>query len=78
MDAIYKKEARKKKSKFTPEELEVQSELVKRLHTEIEKIKEAQMRGYSKNRDTQTAVSLNSKALYADTGTFVVAFSCLF
>jgi len=66
MDAIYKKEARKKKSKFTLEELEVQSELVKRLHTEIGKVKEAQMRGYAKNRDAGAAVGLNTKALYAD------------
>lgn len=69
MDAIYKKEARKKKSKFTPEELEVQSELVRRLHAEIEKVKEAQMRGYAKNRDAGTAVALNTKALYMDVGT---------
>ena len=68
MDAIYKKEARKKKSKFTPEELEVQSELVRRLSAEIEKVKEAQMRGYAKNRDAGAAVSLNTKALYADAG----------
>ena len=68
MDAIYKKEARKKKSKFTPEELEVQSELVRRLSVEIEKVKEAQMRGYAKNRDAGAAVSLNTKALYADAG----------
>lgn len=73
MDAIYKKEARKKKSKFTLEELEVQSELVKRLHAEIEKIKEAQMRGYAKNRDAGTAVGLNTKALYADAGTYYSA-----
>ena len=69
MDAIYKKEARKKKSKFTLEELEVQSELVKRLYAELEKVKEAQMRGYAKNRDAGTAVGLNTKALYADSGT---------
>lgn len=68
MDAIYKKEARKKKSKFTAEELEVQSELVRRLHQEIEKIKEAQMRGYSKNRDGGAAVSLNTSSIYKDTG----------
>lgn len=68
MDEIYKKEARKKRSKFTPEELEVQSELVKRLHSEIEKIKEAQMRGYARGRDAGTAVNLNTKALYVDAG----------
>ena len=74
MDAIYKKEARKKKSKFTPEELEIQSELVRRLAAEIEKTKEAQMRGYAKNRDAGAAVSLNTKALYADSGTFLTIF----
>jgi hypothetical protein len=69
MDAIYKKEARKKKSKFTRDELEVQAELVRRLNAEIEKVKEAQMRGYAKNRDAGTAVGLNTKALYSDAGT---------
>jgi len=78
MDAIYKKEARKKKSKFTPEELEVQSELVRRLSVEIEKMKEAQMRGYSKNRDAGAAVSLNTKALYADAGAWVVPYACFY
>lgn len=75
MDAIYKKEARKKKSKFTVEELEVQSDLVRRLWAELEKTKEAQMRGFSKNRDAGAAVSLNTKALYADAGTSRSFFS---
>lgn len=66
MDEIYKKEARKKKSKFTSEELEVQSELVRRLGEEIDKIKELQMRGYARGRDAGKAVSLNTKAFYAD------------
>jgi SYP7 family syntaxin len=66
MDEIYKKEARKKKSKFTPEELEVQSELVRRLYAEIEKVKEVQMRGYTRSRQPDAAVSLNTKALYTD------------
>jgi len=70
MDAIYKKEARKKKSKFTQEELEVQSELVKRLHAEINKVKEAQMRGYAKNRDGGGAggMGIGAKSLYMDSG----------
>jgi hypothetical protein len=76
MDAIYKKEARKKKSKFTLEELETQSELVKRLHAEIEKVKEAQMRGYAKNRDAGTAVGLNTKSLYADAGEYDCDYNC--
>lgn len=68
MDEIYKKEARKKKSKFSTEELEVQSELVRRLNAEIEKVKELQMRGYARGRESGKAVSLNTKALYADSG----------
>lgn len=66
MDEIYKKEARKKKSKFTPEELEVQATLVQRLYAEIEKVKEAQMRGYARGRQADTAVGLNTKTLYSD------------
>ena len=64
MEAIYKKEARKKKSKFSPEELEVQSELVKRLYAEIEKVKDAQMRGYARQENDATAAALGSKSYY--------------
>jgi SYP7 family syntaxin len=67
MEAIYKKEARKKKSKFTTEELEVQSELIRRLYVEIEKVKEAQMRGYAKN-SAGGAVGIPTKSLYMDAG----------
>lgn len=66
LEGIYKKEARKKKSKFSPEELEVQSELVRRLYAEIEKVKEAQMRGYAKGRGPDTAAALNTKAMAFD------------
>jgi syntaxin of plants SYP7 len=66
LEAIYKKEARKKKSKFTPEELEVQSELVKRLYAEIEKVKDAQMKGYARSRAPDAATALNTKALAYD------------
>ena len=69
IDEIYTREARKKKSKFSPEELEVQAELVRRLHTEIEKVKELQMRGYARGRDAGSAVNLNTQALYAESGT---------
>ena len=64
LEKLYKKEARKKKSKFSPEELEVQSELVKRLYAKIEEVKDIQTRGYSKagNRDA-AAAALNTKAL---------------
>jgi len=63
LEAIYKKEARKKKSKFTVEELEVQSELVKRLYAEIDKVKDAQMKGYARSRTPDAAAALNTKAL---------------
>jgi len=46
MNGIYRKEARKRKSKFSPEELEIQKTLVERLGEEIEKIKDIQMRGF--------------------------------
>jgi len=42
MDAIYKKEARKKRSKFSEEELETQHALVQQLHDKIEEIKSLQ------------------------------------
>lgn len=81
IDNIYKKEARKKKSKFTIDELEIQSELVRRLHSEIEKVKDAQMRGYTKGSGaggTQrtdaignaTSLALNAKTLYNDPSTY--------
>lgn len=66
LEAIYKKEARKKKSKFTAEELEVQSELVKRLYAEIEKVKDAQMKGYARSRTPDAVAALNTKALTYD------------
>lgn len=67
LEKIYKKEARKKKSKFTTEELEVQSELVKRLYSEIEKVKEIQTKGYSRNNNPDAAAAaLNTKAFSYD------------
>jgi len=64
LESIYKKEARKKKSKFTTEELEIQSELVKRLYAEIEKVKDAQMKGYARSRTPDAATALNTKNLF--------------
>uniref|UniRef100_A0A7S2H3E7 t-SNARE coiled-coil homology domain-containing protein n=1 Tax=Helicotheca tamesis TaxID=374047 RepID=A0A7S2H3E7_9STRA len=60
IDALYKNEARKKRSKFTKEELEVQETLVLRLQAEIEKVKDAQSRGYKRG---DAATSLNLQAL---------------
>jgi len=48
LDQMYRKEAKKKRSKFTPEELEVQADLVLRLNQEIEKVKATSMKGYSR------------------------------
>jgi hypothetical protein len=48
LDAIYKREARKKRSKFTPEELETQAQLVQQLYDQIEKIREAQLAGFAR------------------------------
>lgn len=64
LDAIYKKEARKKRSKFTPEELETQQQLVQQLYVQIEKIREAQMAGFARGRSEQNdaaAAILGSK-----------------
>ena len=57
MDEIYKKEARKKRSKFTPEELETQQELVSRLYVEIEKIRSAQMQNLTQGRPQNDAAA---------------------
>jgi methyl-accepting chemotaxis protein len=65
MDALYKNEARKKRSKFTREELEVQETLVTRLQAEIEKCKAAQMKGYARGGRDDVAASLNTAALSA-------------
>ena len=51
LEAIYNREARKKKSKFTADELKIQAELVKRLASEIEKVKAAQMKGFARKAD---------------------------
>jgi len=63
MQGLYKREARKKRSKFTTEQLEVQQTLVQRLNAEIEKVKEAQTQGYVKRDKADDAVKLNVAAL---------------
>lgn len=57
LDTIYKKEARKKRSKFTPEELETQQHLVQQLYTQIEKIREAQMAGFNRGQPGSDAAA---------------------
>jgi len=66
LDQIYKKEARKKRSKFTPEELETQAQLVQQLYVQIEKIREAQMAGFARAGGPESdaaAAILGSKPL---------------
>lgn len=65
LNEIYKKEARKKKSKFTEEELEVQQALVMQLKQEIDKVKDAQQGGYARGGATLQNSKLNLGALAA-------------
>jgi hypothetical protein len=71
LDAIYKREARKKRSKFTPEELETQAQLVQQLFEQVEKIRQAQMAGFARGgREAHDAAAhmLGGAAKY---GTFL-------
>merc|ERR1712151_194830 len=64
MDNLYKNEARKRKSKFTNSELEVQEALLQKLYQEIEMCKTAQAIGFT-NRSTDDikAIEFNTKAI---------------
>lgn len=61
LNSLYSNEAKKRKSRFTPEELEVQSALVTKLQAEIDKVKNASVKGYARGGDV--ASSLNTAAL---------------
>lgn len=63
LDGLYKNEARKRKSKFTPEQLDVQQTLVQRLYAELEKVKKLQSSGYTKGNRDDIAATLNTQAL---------------
>lgn len=65
MNELYKREARKKKSKFTPEELEVQNTLVVQLSKEIEKVKDIQTQGYANKSGYDDSIQVNLGALAA-------------
>lgn len=66
INELYKNEARKKKSKFTPEELEVQQALVMQLKAEIDKVKEGQLAAHARGGVAeQQNVQLNLSALAA-------------
>lgn len=49
MDSIYKKEARKKRSKFTPEELATQQQLVQQMFEQLEKVRAASSSGFNRS-----------------------------
>jgi hypothetical protein len=63
LDIIYKTEARKRKSKFTPEQLDSQQTLVQRLYAELEKVKQLQGMGYARGTRDDIAANLNAQAL---------------
>mmetsp|Transcript_6747 Transcript_6747/g.7753 ORF Transcript_6747/g.7753 Transcript_6747/m.7753 type:complete len:329 (-) Transcript_6747:176-1162(-) len=63
MDGLYKNEARKRKSKFTQEELDYQQSLVQTLYGEIEKVKTLQQKGYARGSADDVATTLNTQAL---------------
>jgi len=65
LDGIYKNEAKKRKSKFSQEDLELQHVLVQRLYAQIDSVKESQMKGYAPGAGEDLAANLNLKALAA-------------
>jgi len=64
LENIYRNEARKKRSKFTPDELEVQQVLVMKLQDEIEKCKEASQ-GTGRRMDPQGQLNSDNLAFLA-------------
>jgi hypothetical protein len=66
INELYKNEARKKKSKFTVEELEVQQALVMQLKSEIDKVKEGQLAAHARGGMVeQQNIQVNLNALAA-------------
>lgn len=65
LNELYKRESRKKKSKFTPEELEVQNTLVVQLNKEIEKVRDVQLQGYAARSGLEEGIQVNLGALAA-------------
>lgn len=71
LDGIYRAEARKKRSKFSPEELDRQKTIVSQLQEEIVKVKEIQRSGYARNNNapigaggSTAIVSMEDSALF--------------
>jgi len=63
MEGLYKSEARKRKSKFSKEQLDIQQTLVQRLNAEIEKVKEMQAQGFKRKDTDDVAAKMNIQAL---------------
>merc|ERR1712154_688375 len=63
LNGLYESEVRKRCSKFTQEQLDVQQTLVQRLYAELEKVKELQAMGYTKGNRDDIAAQLNTQAL---------------
>lgn len=63
MDGLYKNEARKRKSKFSQEELDYQQSLVQTLYGELEKVRTLQQKGYARGSGEDIATTLNTQAL---------------
>jgi len=63
MEGLYKAEARKKRSKFTKEQLDIQQTLVHRLNAEIEKVKEMQAQPFARRDSDNVATKMNVQAL---------------
>lgn len=64
LDGLYRAEARKRRSRFTPEELEVQCTMVSQLRTRIDACKNAQTAGYGAGGGAaDVATTLNVRSL---------------
>jgi len=65
LNGIYLNEARKKRSKFSQDQLNAQQESVRRIAEELEKVKQAQMAGYAKNNTSKEdeAAMWNAQAI---------------
>ena len=65
LDGIYRVEARKKRSKFTPEELKNQQHIVMTLSNEITRVKDIQRSGYARGTlgDGAAAAGNHHKAI---------------
>eukprot|EP00547_Thalassionema_nitzschioides_P002404 CAMPEP_0194199550 /NCGR_PEP_ID=MMETSP0156-20130528/531_1 /TAXON_ID=33649 /ORGANISM="Thalassionema nitzschioides, Strain L26-B" /LENGTH=288 /DNA_ID=CAMNT_0038924465 /DNA_START=149 /DNA_END=1015 /DNA_ORIENTATION=+ len=62
IDAIYKREARKKRSKFSEEELETQQDLVQQLYEKIEQVKSIQMSARTGTSEMDAAAGILASA----------------